>query len=483
MMYEQYLKVVDEYREELCRISDAVWDCPETAFKEKESTKILTDFLRGQGFTVTQPAYGLETAFLAVYGRGKPRIGVLGEFDALAGLSQKSGVYKKEAVTEGGNGHGCGHNLLGTGSLAAALVAKTYLEKTGASGTICYFGCPGEEGGSGKAFMAREGAFSDLDAALCWHPAELNEVMQESSLANVQVKYQFDGLSAHAAENPEDGRSALDALELMNVGVNFLREHMSGKARIHYAITDTGGCSPNVVQSHAEAVYLIRDTDLRKAYRLWERVNKIAEGMAMAMEVKVKWNLLKSCSNLVSNRVLERLLYQSFREIERPVYTEEEYQEAQKMRDTAKELVTPRLEKRIKEMMDPENRKKLMEQRNSPIFDGLVPYEEKAEQGLLSGSTDVGDVSWQCPTAQMRTATWAASSGGHSWQIVAQGKSSQAHKAMLYAGKVMGNAILHMYADKEILRAAGEEFCQSMKGKSYIPIPGDVKPEPIQGKN
>lgn len=479
-MYEEYLGVADRLAEELYGLSDAIWENPETAFREKKSAGILTAYLKKQGFAVECPAWGIETAFVATFGTGRPYIGMLGEFDALAGLSQRSGIVKKESLAEGGNGHGCGHNLLGVGSLTAALIVKDYLEKTGSSGTIFYFGCPGEEGGSGKAFMAREGAFSDLDAAFCWHPAELNEVMQESSLANVQVRYKFDGISAHAAENPEDGRSALDALELMNVGVNFLREHMNSQAKIHYAVTDTGGFSPNVVQAHAEAIYLIRDTDLRKAYHLWDRVNKIAEGMAAAMEVKVEWQLIKSCSNLISNRVLERRLYQGFLDVKPPVWSEEELSMAQAFVDTTKGVAETRLEKRLNSMIYPESRKELEKHLGESAFSGVVPYEERAVQGLLSGSTDVGDVSWQCPTAQIRTATWAAGSGGHSWQIVAQGKGSQAHRGMLYAGKVMGHTALQLLENPEILQEAKAEFENFRKGREYIQIPGGINPVPLK---
>lgn len=474
-MYEEYLQVADRLSKELESLSDKIWDMPELAFAENRSAALLSDYLKKEGFEVTCPAYGVETAFVGSYGSGRPYIGVLGEYDALANLSQKAGVLEKDSLKKGESGHGCGHNLLGVGSLAAALIVKEYLEKTGKPGTIFYYGCPGEEGGSGKAFMAREGAFQDLDAALCWHPAELNEVMQESSLANVQVRYRFKGVSAHAAENPEDGRSALDALELMNVGVNFLREHMNGHAKIHYAITDAGGSSPNVVQSCAEAVYLIRDTDLKKAYELWDRVNKIAQGMAMATETEVEWSMMKSCSNLVSNRVLERTLYQSLCRVKRPNYSPEEKRFAKGITDSTAGKVESRLSKRMETMLLKENRDFLKKSQDNPIFEEIIPYEEK-QPGLLSGSTDVGDVSWQCPTAQFRTATWAASSGGHSWQIVSQGKGGQAKKGMLYAGKVMGDTCIALFEHPEILKEAREEFAGEMDGKEYISIPKDILP-------
>ena len=251
---KKYIEEIDKKQDKLTSLSDEIWGYAETAFTEFQSVEALQKFFESEGFLVTPHAYGVETAFTAEYGSGTPRVGVLGEFDALSGLSQVSDLIEKKAVTEGASGHGCGHNLLGVGSAAAALAIKKYLED-GHAGTVVYYGCPGEEGGSGKAFMARNGAFKDLDFALTWHPATVNQVCKDSSLANFQVLYEFKGISAHAAGCPEMGRSALDALEIMNVGTNFLREHMIDKARVHYAITDTGGYSPNVVQSEAKAIF------------------------------------------------------------------------------------------------------------------------------------------------------------------------------------------------------------------------------------
>ena len=281
MEYED-LKIIEEKAAALGALADGVWEHPETAFTEFVSAGLLADFLEKEGFAVTRGVADIPTAFSARYGSGRPVIGLLGEFDALSGLSQKAGVAQPCPLEAGGNGHGCGHNLLGVGSLAAALAVKQYLQRTGASGTVIYYGCPGEEGGSGKAFMARSGVFGELDCALSWHPAEVTNVMQSTTLANIQVLYTFEGIAAHAAGCPEKGRSALDAMELMNVGTNFLREHMIDAARIHYAIIDGGGISPNVVQPHASVLYLIRAPRTEQAQELYRRVNLIAQGMAMA---------------------------------------------------------------------------------------------------------------------------------------------------------------------------------------------------------
>ncbi|MBQ8074703.1 MAG: amidohydrolase, partial [Oscillospiraceae bacterium] len=229
-------------------IADEIWDNPELSLKEFHSAALYCDKLRELGFAVEENLCGIKTAFSGSYGSGRPIIGILGEFDALSGLSQKAGAASPDPILSGGSGHGCGHNLLGAGSLAAAAAIKNYMEKTGLPGTVIYFGCPGEEGGAGKAYMAREGLWKHLDAALCWHPGDVNQTMTGTNNSCIQVLYKFSGKAAHAAGDPYNGRSALDAVELMNVGAQFLREHTTPDCRIHYAITDAGGISPNVVQ-------------------------------------------------------------------------------------------------------------------------------------------------------------------------------------------------------------------------------------------
>lgn len=475
-MYEAFLKVIDEQAERLTKLSDAIWEHPETAFSEYNSSKLLIEYLKEERFQVTSPAYGIETAFTASFGSGKPVIGLLGEFDALAGLSQVSNVCEKKPLMEGGNGHGCGHNLLGVGTLAAAVMVKSYLEETKTSGTVIYYGCPGEEGGSGKAFMAREGAFEILDCALSWHPSELNRVIQNSSLANLQVLYKFSGISAHAAGNPEDGRSALDALELMNVGINFLREHMISSARIHYAMVNTGGFSPNVVQAYAEGLYLIRAPKMEQVEDLFKRVNKVAEGMALAAETKVSYEIIKSCANLIPNRTLEKVLYKSMQEVALPDYQEEDYNYARQMTNTSNLPRGSLLEKHRKLLKEEWHRELVSKMIGSPLYHFVLPYEEMIEPICMGGSTDVGDVSWQCPTAQIETATWVPNSGGHSWQIVAQGKGRIAHKAMLYSGKVLGLSAIKLIGNSELLKAAQEDFQEALEGRVYAAIPNDIKP-------
>ena len=328
------LQYLDSQQDFLFHTSDSIWDNPETDYHEEKSSAILKNALTEAGFTVQSGLAGIPTAFSGSYGSGKPVIGFLGEFDALSGLSQEAGITEKKPIAEGGNGHGCGHNLLGTGSLAAAIAVKKYLEASGKPGTVIFFGCPAEEGGSGKAFMAKAGVFGGVDIALSWHPNNLNSVWSFSTLANVRVHYSFKGVSAHAGTSPHLGRSALDALELMNMGVQFLREHIIPEARIHYAITNTGGTAPNVVQAEAESVYLIRAPKNSQVQEIYERVNQIAKGAAMMCGVEVTIELEKACSNVLVNRCLEKVLYENMKAVELPEYSEEEYSFAKALQDT-----------------------------------------------------------------------------------------------------------------------------------------------------
>ncbi|MEG2083562.1 MAG: amidohydrolase, partial [Oscillospiraceae bacterium] len=290
-------------------LSDEIWKLSELSLKEFQSTELYCELLEKLGFSLERNLSGIPTAFCGRYGSGQPTIGILGEFDALSGLSQRENVLEREELVVGGAGHGCGHNLLGAGALAAAYGIKRYLEKSGHGGTIIFFGCPGEEGGSGKAFMAREGAWRSLDCALSWHPDDRNEVVSGTNNSCIQKEYIFSGLSAHAAEAPERGRSALDAVELMNIGVQFLREHMSSSCRIHYSITDAGGVSPNVVQSRARVLYMIRSIDVADCIALTKRVDSIARGAALMTETEQIERFIDGCANLLPNFSLEKVLH------------------------------------------------------------------------------------------------------------------------------------------------------------------------------
>ena len=469
---QRALDSIEQQHLNLESLSDAIWDHPEVGYHESFAADALCSFLEENGFQVERGLAGIPTAFCGSYGSGAPVIGLLGEFDALPGMSQKAGCFEKSAVSDDQPGHGCGHNLLGVGSLAAALGLKTYLE-AGHPGTVKFFGCPAEEGGSGKGFMARAGVFQGLDTAFSWHPGDLNSVSTESTMANYQISYRFQGIASHAALSPELGRSALDALELMNVGVQFLREHVPVDTRIHYAITDTGGTAPGTVQSHAEVLYLLRAAQLPQVKALYERVNKIAQGAAMMTETTVEAKFIKACSNMVLNTELMKVMQRNLEEIPCDFFDEADMDFARKMaatftyKDSYFEDVAAQIE-------DPVQREEILKDKDAPIHTVIIPLLRET-QGFVS--SDVGDVSWNCPVAQIGTSTMPAGTPMHSWQAVAAGKSPMAHKGMIYAAKVIAASAIDVLEDPEIIRRAKEEFVRRTGGRPYAsPIPADVKP-------
>ncbi len=454
--------------------ADEIWGYAETAFREHRSMEAQIRLLEEEGFKVTRNVGDVETAFCGEWGSGKPVIAFLGEFDALAGLSQKAGVACKDPVEAGANGHGCGHNLLGIASIAAAAALKKIMADEGLKGTVRYYGCPGEEGGSGKAFMAREGVFDDVDAALTWHPANCNYTAGDSSLANTQIYYRFRGVSAHAAAAPHLGRSALDAVELMNVGVQFLREHTTPDCRIHYAITDAGGISPNVVQAKASVLYMVRANKVADTVKLQKRVDDIAKGAALMTGTTFERVFIDGTAELVPNFTIEKALYRNLSEIGVPAYDPEDYELAAALKATynGNEL------KGFKAAgVDQEYMKivtELTENGTKPVNDFLPPL--FSSTAFTPGSTDVGDVSWLTPTSQISTACWPAAVPGHSWQIVACGKSGLAHKGMLYAAKVLAATAVDLLTDEKLLEEAKAEFRERTEGGYVCPIEQDAVP-------
>lgn len=452
----RYTSVIDEKKELLDAVSDYLWENAETAFTEFKSAACLIDALRKEGFEVTENLTGIPTAFSGRFGHGKPVIGVLGEYDALSGLQQVAGVTEKMPIEGKTCGQGCGHNLLGMGSLAAAVAMKHYLETTGKEGTVIFFGTPGEEGGSGKAFMARDGAFDELDMALCWHPGILTVTKNNTGLANYQVKYIFDGIPAHAGSVPHLGRSALDAVELMNVGVQFLREHITDDCRIHYAITDAGGFSPNVVQPHAEVLYLIRAVSNPEVKALYERVNDIAAGAALMTGTKEHHEFIKACSNVILNGPLQAVMQDVMDSLPTPVPTEEEIEFTRELAKTLPAGSTPDLE--------------------HPLHYEVQPF---PPLNLSHGSTDVGDVSWVCPTVQLGAATMPFGTPAHSWQMTTMGKTDWAKRMTRYAGKCMAGTGIQVFEHPEILTEAWKVQRENCPNGYEAPIPKGVKPRAI----
>lgn len=478
MDYADFLKNQDSRAGGYYALSDLIWEKAEICYTEVESARILEDWFSKEGFSVTPGVYGIPTAFTAQYGSGSPRIGLLGEFDALSSMTQEADVFEKKPGAQV-NGHGCGHNLLGVGSLVAAGAVKEFLAQTGKPGTVIYYGCPAEENGSGKAFMARAGAFKDLDAALTWHPGTLNRIATESSLANILVKFYFHGISSHAAGSPELGRSALDAVELMNVGTNYLREHMIDEARIHYAVTNTGGVSPNVVQAEASVVYMIRAPEMAQVQELYQRVIRIAEGAALMTGTAADHRIIKTCSNFLSNRVLEELLQESFEALPLPDINAADREYAARFSATCPQAPSLILKSIADKYPSRSGGIFLKNHLEDTFYNFIVPYDKDRLDKSGKGSTDVGDVSWLCPTAQFSTATWAAGTPGHSWQVVAQGKGRIAHAMTLYAGKILARAAMRLFSEEALRAAAREEFTEQMRGRCYFPVPAEAKPEAI----
>lgn len=456
-------------------VSDRIWEYAETRFQEYKSAELLCTVLENEGFSVKRGVADIATAFVGSFGDKGPVIAVLGEYDALSGMSQKCGITAKEPLVEGGNGHGCGHNLLGAGALAAAIAVKRYLQEKNIEGTIRYYGCPGEEGGSGKAFMARAGLFSDVDVALTWHPLTHNMIYSVSTLANYQVYFKFHGKSSHAGMAPHLGRSALDAVELMNVGSNYLREHIIPGARVHYAITNTGGISPNVVQSEGEVVYLIRAPKISQVQEIYERVCNIAKGAALMTETECEIIFDKACSDYIPNNTLEKLLYANFKEVGISQLTEAERNLA---RDMKRSLAAADISNDLKmasELMGGMGKEIINELKVKDMSDVILPHVHLSM--LLPGSTDVGDVSWIVPTAQLGVACNVFGTPGHSWQSVSQGATGLAHKGMLVAGRVIARTILDVLENPEIITKAKVELREKLNGATYVsPIPPEIKP-------
>lgn len=465
---------MEKYQELLSELNSKIWDYSELKFNEFNSSNAIKSLLNDQGFEIKSNLADMETAFSASYGEGSPVIGILGEFDALSGLSQEAGFLTPTPRKGIKNGHGCGHSLLGTAAVGACLLLKDYLKNNNKKGKIIFIGCPAEEGGSGKAYLARAGVFNELDVALTWHPAGGNAVLTGSFQANCQVYFRFKGISAHAAGAPHLGRSALDAVELMNVGVNYMREHIEPTDRIHYAVTDTGGISPNVVQNHAEVIYLIRSTDSEKVKKLYERVCKIAKGAALMTETEVEIIFDKACSNVISNEVLEKVLYDSMKKIPLPTYSKRALNFAYEMKKTISDADLNSDMSLL--FVSPTRKKQLVnEYKKIPMANFIVEYSH--QETFIPGSSDVGDCSHVIPTAQFVGACFVPGTPAHSWQMVSQGKEDIAIKGMIYASKVLSDASITLIENPKLIELAKKEFIQTTDGKGYsCPIPPEIKP-------
>ena len=411
---------------ELAALSRQIWDRPETAFEEVFAARTLAGYLAEQGFSVRENIGGLSTAFSASWGEGKPVVAFLGEYDALPGLSQKAGEVVRRAVVPGGAGHGCGHNLLGVGAAGAAVAVKEHLAAAGLPGTVVFFGCPAEEQGAGKAVMTGAGAFDGVDACFTWHPDTRNCVVGTPSLANIILRARFRGKASHAAAAPELGRSALDACELMNVGANYLREHVDSAVRFHYAYTDCGGGSPNTVPATAELLYYVRAPRIAQARETAERLRSIARGAALMTETKLTWRVECEMLDYIPNDALSRILDRALRDAGGPVFDEQDRRSA-----AAYGLA------------------------EEPLDGAVGPY--VLSPVCRSVSTDVGNVSQLVPTAQLFTACFAKGTPFHSWQATAQAAAPAAVKGMLAAAGALALAGAAVMDDPVLLDGVKKE--------------------------
>jgi aminobenzoyl-glutamate utilization protein B len=457
---------IEANKAHLADVSDTIWEYAELGLQEFKSSALLATELEKHGFTVERGVAGMPTAFVATYGEGKPVIAVMGEYDALSGLSQKP-IPEREPVVAGAPGHGCGHNIHGTSGMGAAVAASKALEAAGVGGTVKFFGCPAEETLVGKIFMVRDGVFDGVDAVFSHHAGTMNVGPLRSSNAMNSVKFQFYGVASHAGGSPHRGRSALDAVELMDAGVNFMREHVVQEARIHYVIEEGGG-APNVVPAYTRSWYFVRAPERAQVEHIYNWILRIAEGAALMTGTTYDSRLLTGCYNVLSLKSLADLVVTNMREIGASTYTQEELAFAEAIQTT----ISPEtIAEDLKRSKRPD-----WQSLHGVVVDRSIP-DPYGRGEVMGGSTDVGDVSWQAPTIEFSTATWPLGIPGHSWQIVAMGKSAVAHKSLVFAAKTLASCVVDTLTDPALLKTITAEWEAAKHGVDYVsPIPPDLKP-------
>lgn len=467
-------RVIDQKSQMILDANDRIWEYAELAYHETRSADLLCQILKDEGFSVTTGDAGIPTCFTGTfsYGSGKPVMGILGEYDALSSLSQKAASPRKEPVEAGAPGHGCGHSALGTGSLAAVLAVKEYLVENKKDGTIIYFGCPAEEGAGSKQFMARAGMFDNVDFVYTWHPATINAVECNHSNAIMGANFEFKGVSSHAGGSPHLGRSALDAAELMNVGCNYLREHMIPEARIHYAYIDAGGTAPNVVQDHAVIRYEVRSPWVSQVKDLFERVKNVARGASIMTDTTVDCELAMAFTEYIPNNALAAVADECMKEVGAPKWDEDDYAMAREFLNTYPPVTMETIKSQIIEVFGEDRLEEILER---PLDSEIHPFNPDKIK-LTAGSTDVGDVGYAAPTLNINIATACIGNVGHSWQMVAQTCSPLAHKGLLTAAKVMALACVRTMDRPDVIEAAKKEVTKRNGGHYTCPLPDSVMP-------
>jgi aminobenzoyl-glutamate utilization protein B len=439
---------LDAKKEAYSSIAQQIWGFAEMGYQEEKSAALLQQTLSNEGFKVTKSVAGIPTAFIAEYGEGLPIIAVLGEYDALPGLSQEAVAEKKSAGKAAG--HACGHHLFGTASTAAAIEVKNWLKTNKKKGTIRFYGCPAEEGGSGKVYLVREGLFDDVDVALHWHPGDANDANPGSALANKSAKFRFYGIASHAGMAPEKGRSALDGVEAMNMMVNMMREHIPSDARIHYVITN-GGKAPNVVPDFAEVYYYVRHSNRKMVLDIFDRIAKAAEGAALGTGTKMDYELIGGTHELLPNITLQKMMHANLVKVGGVQYTEKE-------KEFGNQIIQS------------------LGIENGSLDKAAVVQPYKTLDPSF-GSTDVGDVSFTVPTAGMGSATWVPGTPAHSWQAVAAGGTDIGNKGMMVAAKTIALTAIDLFLNPSIILKAKEELNQKRGiDFKYTPLLGDRKP-------
>ncbi|HJA36981.1 MAG TPA: amidohydrolase [Firmicutes bacterium] len=452
-------KAVEKNEAILTDLAKRIWDNPETAFNEVKACEWTAEVLRNAGFTVETGLYGMPTSIRASWGKGHPVVGFLGEYDALPGLSQKVST-EKEPVCAGAPGQGCGHNLLGVSCVGAALGMKAELEERGLEGTVVFYGCPAEEVLTGKAFMAREGAFRDLDVAFSWHGSTSNNLSTGTMTGLNSAIFHFKGITAHAGGDPHNGRSALDAVELMNVGANYLREHVTSDVRIHYVIKE-GGTAPNIVPDNASVWYYVRAMSREAIEDTYRRLILVAEGAAHMTETQLEIEYLGGCYNTLNPVMLTNLTHDVMEQIEMPHWTDEELAFADELNKKSQQYQAVKDSGKLE---------------NGPLCTFVEPVAKRDGYG----STDVGDVQHIVPCVQVMTATCNLAAPGHSWQITSCAGMSIGMKGMLFGSKVMAATAMKLVEDPKLVEQAKEEFNKQMNGRTYnCPIPKEIPvPQP-----
>lgn len=440
---------IQDHKKTFSKVALKIWSHAEMGYQEFKSSSLLADELEKEGFKITKGVAGIPTAFIAEYGLSGPIIGILGEFDALPGLAQSTSPFKEIINNENGAGHACGHHLFGAASAWAAVAIKEWLDENNVEGIVRFYGTPAEEGGSGKVYMVREGLFNDVDVVLHWHPDDVNSANSRTSNSNKSAKFTFNGISSHAAGAPEQGRSALDGVESMNMMVNMLREHIPQESRIHYVITK-GGLAPNVVPDVAEVYYYVRHPEMLMVEELFQRVVKTAEGAAIGTDTKMTYEVMHGNYSLLPNNVVQKLMHKHLATFGGFSYSDKELEYAEKIYKT---FLKPTLEI------------------------GSQEYVTEFSNSHSYGSTDVGDVSWVVPTAGLRTATWVPGTAAHSWQAVSSGGTSIGLKGAELAAKTIGATAIELFSNPMIINEAKKELDNRVgKDFEYKALLGDRKP-------